>query len=44
MCLQVVYGWIQENQIVERLLRTGLHHKQYMEQVGGRPQFVRVDA
>ena len=33
--LQVMYDWVQENQIVQRLLRTGLHHKQYMAEVGG---------
>lgn len=25
---------MHENQIVQRLLRTGLHHKQYMNEVG----------
>lgn len=32
--VQELFKWLQDNQIVQRLLRTGLHHKQYMSEVG----------
>jgi hypothetical protein len=32
--LQELWAWMQQSHIVERLLRTGLHHKQYMVEVG----------
>lgn len=31
--LQELWKWLQDNNIVQRLLRTGLHHKQYMKEV-----------
>lgn len=31
--LQEICAWLHDNQIVQRLLRTGLHHKQYMNEV-----------
>jgi hypothetical protein len=42
--LQDLWAWMQQNHIVERLLRTGLHHKQYMVEVGAFGRCMCVDS
>jgi hypothetical protein len=42
LLLQELWKWLQDNNIVQRLLRTGLHHKQYMTEVSAAVSALRV--